>query len=284
MISILILTKNEEKMIEVCLASAKWADEIILVDSNSTDKTVEIAKKYTDKIFQKEFEGYAAVRNFALEQSKGDWIFYLDADERISAQLKNEILKTISDISTSSDIASHKLGNKQQASSVFAIPRKNILLGKWQKRVGWWPDYQIRLFKKEALKTWTGELHERPEFSGKLGYLKNPLIHLTHRDIISMMQKTALWAPIEAKLRSESGHPKMSWWRFIRVVKAELLSRFLKGGWKDGVEGWIEIFYQAFSLFITYVKLWELQRKESLEETYKKIDYDLIKSNFQDKS
>ena len=266
MISILVLTKNEERLIGVCLESANWADEIILVDNFSTDKTLEIAKKYTDKIFQKEFEGYDKERNYALSHSRGDWIFYLDADERIAAQLREEIEQAIS----------HQLS----AFSAFAVPRKNILLGKWQKHGGWWPDYQIRLFKKTTLKAWQGELHEQPIFDGNLGYLKNPLLHLTHRDIVSMMAKTAQWAPIEAKLRLEADHPAMSWWRFVKIVKVELLSRFLKGGWRDGVEGVIEIFYQTFSLFITYVKLWEMQRKESLDETYKKIDENLLKNKF----
>lgn len=269
MISILVLTKNEEKVINACLASAKWADEIILVDNFSNDKTIEISKKYTNKIFQKKFEGYAKERDFALLQVQGEWVFYLDADERITQQLKNEILQTISD--------------RQLTTSTFAVPRKNILLGKWQKHGSFWPDYQIRLFRKNALKTWKGELHERPEFTGSLGYLKNPLIHLTHRDIISMMTKTTQWAPIEANLRYEMGHPVMSWWRFVRIVRFEALSRFVKGGWRDGIEGIIEIYYQTFSLFITYVKLWEMQRKESLEKTYKKIDQDLLKNNFDDK-
>ena len=271
MISVLILTKNEEKVINACLASAHQlaGAEIIVVDNFSEDKTLEIIKKYTKKIFQKEFEGYAKVRNFSLRQAQGNWVFYLDADERISTQLKDEILK--------------ETGDKSQGISAFAVPRKNILLGKWQKHGGWWPDYQIRLFKREALKGWSGELHETPAFSGKLGYLKNPLIHLTHRDIASMMEKTAKWAPIEAKLRAEARHPKMSGWRFAKIVKGKLFSQFLKGGWRNGTEGWIEIFYQTFSFFITYVKLWEIQRSESLESTYSKIDKELLKSDFDDK-
>ena len=239
MISILVLTKNEEKMIQACLESARQlaGAEIIVVDSNSDDKTREIAKKYTNKIFQKEFEGYDKERNFSLEKSSGDWVFYLDADERITAQLKEEIKKTISD-----KPSSRAQAEGRQVISAFAVPRKNILLGKWQKHGGWWTDYQIRLFKRKALKGWQGELHEQPIFDGKLGHLANPLIHLTHRDIISMMEKTAKWAEIEARLRLKTRHPKMSWWRFIRVVKGELLSRFAKGGWLDGTEGVIEIF------------------------------------------
>lgn len=270
MISVLVLTKNEEKMIKNCLESVKWADEIVLLDNNSEDKTVEVAKNYTKYIFQKEFEGYDKERNFLLSKAKGDWILYVDADERVSAQLREEIRQTTND--------------KRQTSDAFAIPRKNILLGKWQKHGGWWPDYQIRLFKVKFLKGWLGELHETPNFEGDLGHLKNPLIHLTHRDIISMMQKTIRWAPIEAKLRFGINHPKMSWWRFVRVVRLETISRFLKGGWHDGIEGVIEIYYQAFSLFITYVKLWEMQRKENLEETYKKIDEELLKNKFLDKN
>ena len=131
MISVLILTKDEEKMIEGCLQSAQWANEILILDNNSKDKTCEVAKKYTNKIFQKEFEGFDKERNFLSMKANGDWVLYIDADERVSAQLKEEIKSIIS--------------HQSSTISAYAIPRKNIFLGKWQKFGGFWPDYQIRL-------------------------------------------------------------------------------------------------------------------------------------------
>lgn len=269
MVSVLILTKNEEKMIVGCLESAKWADEIVILDNDSSDKTIEIAEKFTDKIFSKKFESYEEERNFLAEKANGDWIFYLDADERISLHLREEI----EEITT----------NKRREIGVFAVPRKNILLGKWQKFGGWWPDYQIRLFKRDCLRGWHGKLHERPEFEGELSHLKNPLIHLTHRDIASMMEKTAEWSKIEAKLRLDASHPKISGWRLLRVVMTEFFERLVKKqGFREGTEGWLEAIFQSFSMFITYFRLWEIQRKDDLAKTYKKIDEKLKETNFED--
>ncbi len=266
MISVLILAKNEEEMIKVCLESAKQiADEIVFLDTGSADRTISIAQKYTSRIFTKVFDSYAAARNFLKDQARGDWLFYLDADERISSNLAKEIKRVESD------------NSKYQA---YAVPRKNILLGKWQKHGGWWPDYQIRFFKKSVLRGWQGQLHEQPIFTGSLGYFKNSLFHLTHRDVSSMLQKTDRWSVIEAKLRLDAGHPPMSGWRFFRIVFTKLIADFFKFGWRDGVEGVIEYFYQTFSLFITYVKLWEMQRQEKLAEFYQKFDQDLLKSQF----
>jgi glycosyltransferase involved in cell wall biosynthesis len=261
MISILILTKDEEEMIGGCLKSAEWADEIILLDNNSKDKTLEIAKKYTNKIFQKEFESYDKERNFLRDKAKGDWILYLDADERITTQIKNEIQDAIC----------------HTPYTAFAIPRKNILLGKWLKHGGFWSDYQIRLFKKDKLLGWEGELHEQPKFDGGLGHLKNPLLHLSHRNFEQMMRKTLGWSKIEARLRLEAGHPKISGWRLVRVTLTEFFDRLIKKqGFRDGTEGWLEVIYQSFSVFITYARLWEMQRKEKLKETYEKIDQELL--------
>jgi len=276
MISIVVLTKNEESMLVGCLESVKWADEIVVVDANSVDRTTELAKKFTQNVFKHGWISFSNSRNFGLSKTKGDWILYVDADERVTSQLKDEIQSVVSGQLPASQ------AKRGESVVACAIPRKNILLGKWQKHQGWWPDYQIRLFKKDNFKGWVGDLHEQPNYEGKLKHLKNPLIHLTHRDVLSMMQKTIEWAPIEAKLRFDVGHPKMSWWRFLRIIKVEALKRFFGGAAKDGIEGWIELYYQTFSLFISYVKLWELQRGESLEETYEKIDKNLLESGFKD--
>jgi len=268
MISVLVLAKEEEETIKACLESAKWADEIVVLDNNSKDKTLEIAKTYTKKIFQKEFQGFDKERNFLKDKASGEWVLYLDADERITAQLRHEISSLIT--------------NYQSPINAYAIPRKNILLGKWQKFGGFWPDYQIRLFKKDKLLYWQGALHEQPKFDGELGYLKNPILHLSHRNLEQMMKKTVNWSKIEAKLRLEAGHPKISGWRLVRVVLTEFYDRLVKKqGFKDGTEGWLEAIYQSFSVFITYGRLWEMQRSQKLKETYKKIDDNLIKNNFE---
>ena len=252
-LSIITIAKNEQKVIEDCFKSAQWADEVILLDGGSTDETLKIATKYRVKVIpQKKTRelDYAAWHNQGMREAKGDWIFYLDADERISPLLKEEIKSSII--------------NHQSSIIAFAIPRRNILLGKEMRFGGWYPDYQIRLFEKASLKRWEGKLHERPIFKGELGYLKQPMIHITHRDLTSMVEKTRKWSKIEAELLYKAGHPPVTWWRILRIMLTEFWQRGVKlQGWRDGTVGWIEIIYQMFSRFITYARLWEMQNEKS---------------------
>lgn len=250
-LSIIIITKNEEETIVDCLESAKWAGELIIVDSGSTDKTLSIAKKYKCKVInypsqKKEFSKW---RNKGLAEAKGKWVFYLDADERVTPELREEILRLVRQPDC-------------EGASAYFLPRRNYYLGYEIKHGGAWPDYVKRLFRKEKLEKWVGDLHEEPVFSGEFGYLTNPLLHYTHRDLTSMLRKTIEWSKVEAELLYKANHPKMVWWRFIRIIMTEFWYRGIKlQGWRDGTVGWIEIIFQCFSRFITYGRLWELQQK-----------------------
>jgi len=252
-LSVIILAKDVEEIIRDCLESAKWSDEIILVDTGSTDRTIEIAKKYQAKIikFSGEKLEFSKWRNRGLKEAKSDWVFYLDADERVTPRLRKEIVESIKN---------HVSGVK--GITAYAIPRRNFYLGKEVHFGGAWPDYVKRLFKKEKLKRWEGKLHEEPVFEGKLGHLKEPMVHLTHRDLSSMVEKTREWSKIEAELLFEAKHPPVTWWRIIRIMLAEFWQRGIKlQGWRDGTVGWMEIIFQMFSRFITYARLWELQNR-----------------------
>ena len=126
----------------------------------------------------------------------------------------------------------------------------------------WWPDYVLRLIKKEALAKWHGDLHEQPEIKGEIGKLKEPFVHITHRSLTEMVDKTNEWSEIEAKLLLQAGHPQMTWWRFFSVAMREFWKRgILEMGFRDGTVGVIEIIYQIFSRMVTYAKLWEMQLK-----------------------
>ena len=259
-VSVIVIAKDEEKMIGDCLASVKWADEIILVDSGSADKTIEIAKKCGAKIVNFPFKKleFAKWRNAGLKAAKGDWILYLDADERVTPELKEEILQAIVATPRRSAFAHHP----RSRFTAYEIPRKNFYLGKEVHYGGAWPDYVKRLFLKEKLKYWKKELHEDPIFEGKMGRLKSPFIHLTHRDLSSMVEKTKEWSKIEAKLLDEAGHPPVTWWRILRVMLTEFWCRGIKlQGLRDGVVGWIEVIFQMFSRFVTYARLWEMQHQ-----------------------
>lgn len=252
-LSVIIIACNEEKMIGDCLKSVRnLANEIILVDSGSTDRTVQLAKKAGAKVIyvtSVKLE-FAHWRNLGLKAAKGKWILYLDADERITSELEKEVKEVTRD-------------TKYVA---FEIPRRNFYFGKEMHYGGAWPDYVKRLFLKEKLKCWERELHEDPVFDGKLGTLKQPMIHLTHRDLTSMVAKTSQWSKIEAKLLFESGHPTVTWWRILRVMLTEFWQKAIKlQGWRDGTAGWIEIVFQMFSRFVTYAKLWEMQNQEKLK-------------------
>lgn len=248
MISTVIIAKNEEAKIGDCLASLSWAGEVVLVDSGSTDRTIEIAKAAGAAVVSVERGGFSDWRNAGLKASRGDWVLYLDADERVTPLLKNEIELT---------------QKAEQDVAAYAIPRRNIILGKEMKHGGWWPDYVKRLFKKKYLKRWTGSLHEEPEYSGTLGYLKNPMVHLKHDNLAEMVEKTNKWSEIEARLLFEAHHPQMAWWRFVRIILTEIWYRLIvMRGFMDGSVGVIYSFYQSWSRFLTYAKLWEMQLKE----------------------
>ncbi len=242
-ISCVIITKNEEKMIKECLESISWADEIIVIDSQSTDHTAHIAQKQGARVFSIKFRDFATSRNYALEIVKSDWIMYIDADERVSPELATEIKDKIEHINY----------------SIYSIKRKNYYLGHP------WPHIEEikRLFRVDALKGWYGQLHESPESSGACGVLDNYLLHYTHTDISSMVEKTNKWSEIEAKLRFNSNHPPLSWWRFLRVMLTTYWDYYVsQRGFQAGTVGLIESIYQSFSTFITYAKLWEMQQKD----------------------
>jgi glycosyltransferase involved in cell wall biosynthesis len=230
-----------------CFRSISWIENIILIDNGSRDKTVEIAKSFGASVFEYTKGSFQDWRNVGLRRSKTPWIFYIDADERVTPLLKKEIEKVIS----------------EDNYDFFVIPRKNIILGKEMRWGGWWPDYVKRIYKRDSLKGWVGDVHEEPVIEGKMGYLKNALIHLKHAKISEMVEKTNLRSEIEAKMLLEAGHPQMQWWRFIRIILTELYLRLIRlQGFRDGVEGTIYGLYQGWSKFLTYAKLWEFQLEE----------------------
>lgn len=264
MLSVIVITKNEEKMIKACLESVKWADEIILADNGSTDKTIEIAKKYTDKIIRYEGQDFAGLRNRAMEGAKGDWALYVDADERVLESLKQEILGLIN-------------GDK----SAYAISRRNIIFGNEVNYGPYKNDWVIRLFKRSDFENYTGKVHETAHYKGKLGYTKNSFLHLTHRGVDQIVQKSLDWSNIDAKLRLEAGHPKMSGWRFIRIFTSEIWNQgVVRGGFFAGTVGIMDSLLQAFSMYITYIRLWELQQKKPLDQMYEDMDKQLLENGF----
>jgi len=242
-LSAIIIAKNEDQRIAKCLKSVAFCDERIVVDNGSKDKTIEIAKRLGAKIFEAKGQDFASVREVGLREAAGKWVLYVDADEEIGDALQMEIKKVI----------------QNTEPSVYFIKRDTYFLNHH------WPykDIVERLFVKRALKGWHGKLHETPVYSGTSGILKHPMIHRTHRTLEEMVEKTNGWSEIEAKLRLEAHHPPVVWWRLFRVMITGFTRSYLdQRGWQAGTVGFIESIYQAFSMFVTYAKLWELQQKK----------------------
>lgn len=264
-LSVVVLTFNDEKLIKACLESVKWADEIVVVDNGSTDQTLEIVQKFTDKILVIKELDYAVIRGKGLDKTTGDWVLYVDSDERVLEPLKNELLELIN-------------GEKYAA---YAVSRRNIIFGQEVRYGPFWPDWVIRLVKREAYTGWVGRVHEYMQFKGELGYTKNSFLHLTHRDVDQIVLKSLMWSNIDAKLRLEANHPPMSGWRFLRIFTTEIFEQGIRrGGFFNGTVGVMDSLLQAFSLYITYVRLWQLQQKPTLDLKYQQIDQKLIESDF----
>lgn len=222
--------KVDQVLLKACMNSLSWVDEIVRVD--------------TDKLKG----SFSDWRNDGIKRAKGEWILYVDADERVTPALRQEIVKLLD---------GHTVEN-----SAYAIPRRNFIFGKEFKHGGQWPDYVKRLFKKPNLHGWTGELHEEPHFDGILGHLKNPLIHIKHETLSEMVDKTNKWSEIEAKLMYEAHHPKMNILRFFSAGFREFwLRMIIQLAFLDGAEGVIYGMYQVYSRLISYAKLWEMQIK-----------------------
>jgi glycosyltransferase involved in cell wall biosynthesis len=246
-LSCLILARNEAETIAECIESAKLVNpkEILVFDDSSADDTASIAQFHGAHVIAYHKENFAQARNLALDTAEGEWILYIDADERITPQLAENINNLI----------------KTNQYSVIGFVRQNYFLGKL------WPHSEklIRLFKKSALITWFGEVHESPHYQGTEHFVSAPLLHYTHRTLEEMVTNTLVWSGIEAQLRFDAKHPPVVSWRIVRVMLSTFFNYYItQGGWRVGTVGLIESMYQAFSMFITYARLWELQQRPSL--------------------
>jgi glycosyltransferase involved in cell wall biosynthesis len=243
-ISTCIITYNEEENIRDCIESVLWTDEIVLVDSRSTDRTVEIARTYTDRIFIKDWDGFVGQKNFAASQCSYPWILSLDADERVSPELKMEIQCLFKN-------------GREPDEDGFLIPRHTFYLGRWINHGGWYPDHQLRLFRRDKGR-WEGEgIHERVVISGKKGYLRGDIIHYTYRNISHQLKTIDRFSDISVNLWLNKGkRPNFVGFLFHPAVKF-FETYIYKGGFLDGIPGLIIAMASSFYIFVKYAKLWE---------------------------
>lgn len=242
-LSVVVITGNEEKNIAACLESVKWADEIVLVDSLSEDKTVEIARKYTDHIFLRPWSGYGNQKNYAVKKASYDWVLSLDADERVTQELRKEIEAL--------------LREEEVPSGGYEIPRKAYFGTTWVRHGGWYPDYVLRLFDKSMGRFSDRLVHEALEVSGPVGRLKNPIEHYTYRSISDFIDRMNRYSTLSAELYSSQGRDVgwvetifRSWFTFLQMY-------ILRKGFLDGALGFQLAYLYSVYTFIKYAKLKE---------------------------
>lgn len=244
-VSVVIITKDEEQNIEDALKSVSDAQEIIVVDAFSADKTVEICRKYTDKVYQLEWQGFARQKQTAVDYAKGQWVLVLDADERVTPELKSEIVQAISNTD----------------SSGFYIPRENYFIGKWIKHGGWWPDHTLRLFRKDKGRFEIREVHEKVVVDGKTSHLKNPLKHFTYRSMSDFIARAENYSTLAARELKKKGRCAGVFSLTVKPLATFLKMYFLRLGFLDGTRGLILAVLYGYYTFLKYAKTWESRVK-----------------------
>ena len=243
-LSAIVITKNEEKNIVECLRSVEWANEIIVVDAQSKDRTVELAKGFTPRVFVREWRGFGPAKNFALQQTTNKWVLWLDADERVTPELAEEIRRLVD--------------NDLSACSAYAVARRAYFLGKWIKHCGWYPGFVVRLFKKDGVRFTDSRVHERLEFTGDAGRLRNDLLHFTDPDLYHYGSKFNRYTSLAAEELIGSGKEFGLFDVLARPAYLFLKMYVLRLGFLDGVHGLILSLCSSAYVFFKYAKLWEL--------------------------
>jgi len=244
-LTVTVITRDEAANILAALDSVTWADELIVVDSGSTDDTVALARQRTDRVFVREWSGYSAQKNFAAEQASHDWILSLDADERVTPALAGEIRAL--------------LGSEPGAHG-YDMPRVSFYLGKWIRTTDWYPDHQLRLYDRRA-GTWAGEVHEGVHVRGTVGQLLADLQHFPYRDLSHHLQTIDRYTTLAARQLQARGRTVGMAGLAARPVGAFLRNYLARGGWRDGAVGLVVSILNSYYVFLKFAKLWELGRK-----------------------
>ena len=238
-----VITFNESANIQAALESLSWADEIVVVDSESTDDTVAIARRFTDRVIIRPWPGYVAQKNFAAEQASYDWIFSIDADERVSPPLAGEL---------------RALCARGPDAPGYRVPRVTFHLGRWIRSTDWYPDHQLRLYDRRRAR-WTGRhVHESVKADGAVIDLHGELLHYAYRDLAHHLQTMDRYTTLAARQMHEEGR-RAGWLDLALHPPAAFLRNYLlRGGVRDGVPGFIVSAMNARYVGLKFAKLWEL--------------------------
>lgn len=246
-ISVVILAKNEQSCIDSCIESVGWADEIIVVDDESTDRTVEIARRHSAKVFRRKMDIEGRHRNWAYGQANNNWVLSLDADETVTPELKIEIEKAIQ----SSDFVA------------YDIPLRNFIGNYWVRYGGWYPAAKVRLFKKDKFKYEESEVHPRVLINGSCGHLKSDIIHRGYPDLEHFLNSVNRQSTLEAIKWVNTGRKMTLLWASWRAVDRFFRRYIRKKSYKDGMYGFIIAFFDSLYQILSYAKFIEIRNKRS---------------------
>ncbi len=245
-LSVVVLTKNEESNISECLDSVKWADDIVIVDDESTDKTIEICRRFSDRIFLRKMDVEGRHRNWAYAQARNTWVLSLDADEKVSEELKQEISEVLKE-------------NKEFVA--FSIPLRNYIGNHWVRYGGWYPAGKVRLFRKDKFKYEEVKVHPRVFITGECGHLTKDIIHKGYPDLAHFLDSLNRQTTWEAEKWFSQNKP-MKLGRFLyRTLDRFIRAYFVKKGYKDGFIGFAVAFYAGLYQFMSYLKYREMVLK-----------------------
>lgn len=259
-LTVAILAKDEELMIERAIASAMFADEILIIDGGSQDRTIEIAEHAGARVIERPFDDFAHQRNYALEAARGDWVLFVDADERVSKELAAEV---------------RRLLRKHPDADAYAVPRKSMALGRWLEwHLGGAVDAPVRLLRRGGPR-WSGSVHEVVEGAAHIGALSAPLWHLTHRSVSEVVRKIDHYSEFQAADRIARGASSPTTKEILASFQRTLDDLWRSGLKKEGDVGAVEAVLLAFNETLVLAKTWERSRAEPLDEVYRRADAEL---------
>jgi glycosyltransferase involved in cell wall biosynthesis len=245
-LSVTLVTLNEEQRLRGCLESVAWADEIVVVDAESQDKTVQIAREFTDRVLVRPWPGFAAQKNFALEQARGAWVLSLDADEEVSAALHDEIAATIA---------------AADACDGYAVPRRNLFLGQWIRHGGLYPDWQLRLFRRARGRFVDRDIHESVRVDGRVGRLAGPLVHRSYTSVADFFERAHRYSSLAADEHVRGGRRTRARELVLRPLGRFVSMYVVQRGFLDGRKGLLLAALYAYYVFMRTAKAWEVTRR-----------------------
>jgi glycosyltransferase involved in cell wall biosynthesis len=241
-LSVVIVTRNEEERIRACLESVAWADELIVVDAESEDKTASIARELTDHVIVRPWPGYAAQKNYGLELARATWILSLDADEIVSPALRAEIERAI---------------EHDGSADGYSVPRRNIFWGRWVRHGGLYPDRQVRLIRRGRGRFTERRVHESVQVDGEVRPLAGHLEHRSYRDVSDFLVRADRYAALAAEDLIARGCRVHAWDFVLRPLGRFVGMYVLEGGFLDGARGFLLAALYAYYVLIRCAKVWE---------------------------